>query len=181
MGQHRVACKNCGAGMRGKHKGAVYCGWDCMTEGFTYNHRDVFFDSYAVVGECWEWTGSRDTKNYGRIGGTNPIKAHRLSWELHNGPIPDGLCVLHKCDNPPCVNPAHLFIGTIADNNRDKMVKGRHRYSVGSQRSHSKLTESDIPIIRAMEETHTEIARLFGISRRNVGFIKDRKTWKHVT
>lgn len=77
---------------------------------------------------CWVWTASGDGHGYGRIATTmaqGPVKVHRVSWELHNGPIPPGLHVLHRCDNPPCVNPAHLFLGTFSDNMMDKCLKGR--------------------------------------------------------
>ena len=78
---------------------------------------------------CWGWIGATSS-GYGRLGrggrGEGLVYAHRLSWELRNGPIPEGMCVLHRCDNPPCSNPDHLFLGTKADNNRDMSVKGRH-------------------------------------------------------
>ena len=78
---------------------------------------------------CWEWIGVRTVKRYGRH--TEPLtgrklRAHRLSWEIHFGPIPDGLCVLHHCDNPPCVRPDHLFLGTDKDNSVDRVRKGRN-------------------------------------------------------
>jgi hypothetical protein len=80
---------------------------------------------------CWLWTGTPDVNGYGKLwwfDHTNKGKfAHRISWELHNGPIPDGLFVLHSCDNPPCVNPKHLFLGTQLDNMRDMVAKGRDR------------------------------------------------------
>ncbi len=80
--------------------------------------------------ECWEWKAARQAEGYGKMFTTNrcrPERAHRVSWVLHHGPIPDGMFVLHRCDNPPCVNPAHLFLGTNLDNIEDMGRKGRHR------------------------------------------------------
>lgn len=89
-----------------------------------------FWEKVEKLTDCWVWTAGTDDKGYGRIlnkrkehGGET--RAHRLSWILHNGPIPTGLYVLHKCDNPPCVRPDHLFLGTNLDNMRDMKEKGR--------------------------------------------------------
>ena len=76
--------------------------------------------------DCWMWTGWTDNKGYGGLMHKNkPLKAHRLSWEIHKGPIPEGLYVCHHCDTPPCVNPDHLFVGTAKDNTHDAIKKGR--------------------------------------------------------
>lgn len=79
--------------------------------------------------QCWEWQGPFNHYGYGLIGDAlgTPQRAHRVSYEIHKGPIPDGLVVMHSCDNPPCVNPAHLSVGTVADNNWDRARKGRTR------------------------------------------------------
>lgn len=86
-----------------------------------------FFGKFKESPSCWEWLAYRDRKGYGRfmVPGSKTSLAHRFSWELHRGPIPTGMCVLHRCDNPPCVNPAHLFLGTLQDNVRDMIQKGR--------------------------------------------------------
>lgn len=97
--------------------------------------RERFWSKVDRSGDCWMWTASRNASGYGRFGGSNSggsYLAHRMCWELHNGPIPDGLCVLHRCDNPACVNPAHLWLGTRDDNNKDKTAKGRNVSPLGT-------------------------------------------------
>lgn len=79
---------------------------------------------------CWEWSGNRTPKGYGQMASHrqgHPVMAHRVSYQIHSGPIPEGMCILHKCDNRSCVNPTHLRVGTYADNTRDMYDKGRHR------------------------------------------------------
>ena len=86
-----------------------------------------FWNKVKKSNRCWEWTGSRFPSGYGHLARTYPSGyAHRTSWILHFGKIRKGMCVLHKCDNPPCVNPDHLKIGTIQDNVRDRDIKGRY-------------------------------------------------------
>jgi hypothetical protein len=129
--------------------------------------------------ECWLWLAYTNPRGYGMIGrgrrGEGTILAHRLSWEIHHGPIPDGLCVLHRCNNPPCVFPGHLFLGTRADNNRhasECRITPR-----GEAHWNSKLTEEQVRTIRAMPESQSKIAKLFGIGRIAVQNIKSGKTW----
>lgn len=85
--------------------------------------------------DCWQWTAKRNNQGYGmlRIGSAAEgwALAHRVSWEIHCGPIPDGVCVLHRCDNPECTNPEHLFLGSQCDNMRDKEAKGRGNHPRG--------------------------------------------------
>lgn len=78
--------------------------------------------------ECWEWKAYRNNDNYGtfQIATKKNVKAHRFSYELNNGPVPEGLCVCHTCDNPGCVRPNHLWLGTMKDNSKDMALKGRH-------------------------------------------------------
>ena len=85
-----------------------------------------FWDRVDKSGDCWPWIGSRQVNGYGHVRSQNrSLYAHRVAWTLANGPIPPGLWVLHRCDNPPCVNPSHLFLGTARDNTLDSIAKGR--------------------------------------------------------
>jgi hypothetical protein len=88
--------------------------------------------------ECWHWTAFCDRRGYGQFSTRDmpSARAHRVSWVIHHGQIPDGMCVLHRCDNPPCVNPAHLFLGTLRDNVHDMMTKGRHVTNGNERKTH---------------------------------------------
>lgn len=133
---------------------------------------------------CWEWTGCLHDGGYGliRVDGRNR-RAHRVAWQLSHGAIPEGLRVCHTCDNPPCVRPDHLFLGTDADNMRDKTAKGRARWHRGSANSMAKLTEALVQTIRAEAAagvTYRAIARVHGIHFTTVGGIVRRQIWSHV-
>jgi len=137
--------------------------------------------------DCWLWTGTLDKDGYGVMGvGDRKIRAHRVSWAIHNGPIPEGMCVCHRCDVPGCVNPAHLFLGTQADNMRDMTIKGRsvqHPASPGEGHPCAKLTEAQVLAIRAEcanGATQTRLAERFRISSAAISRIVRREAWGHV-
>lgn len=132
---------------------------------------------------CWIWIAVVHRLGYGqfRLRG-DMIQAHRASWEIHYGPIPDGLWVLHKCDNPPCVNPAHLFLGTRQDNVDDKVNKGRSYHPYGELSPAAKLTKEQAEEIRYLY-AHTkvfqrELAERFGVSQTAISRIVISKTWQ---
>lgn len=130
---------------------------------------------------CWLWTGALNTQGYGMIGvGKKQPLAHRVSWQLFKGQIPDRLCVLHRCDNPVCVNPEHLFLGTKKDNAVDMFVKGRAPDRRGSKHHNSKLTDADIVRIRTSKLSGAEMARELGVRSATVSGIRLGKSWKHV-
>lgn len=147
---------------------------------------------------CWLWTKATSS-GYGVLGaggshekGARMVYAHRLSWELHNGPIPDGLWVLHHCDNPPCVNPAHLFIGNQGDNMRDMFSKGRswvqrtpERAAKGERNGACKLTEEQVrEVLRVRANGPINMAahaRRLGVTPRVVKLILTGEAWRHVS
>jgi HNH endonuclease len=106
------------------------------------------------------------------------VSAHRVSWEIHFGPIPDGMCVLHKCDVPNCINPRHLFLGTKMDNAKDMIKKGRQKK--GALLPQAKLNEESVLEIRNSTQTQKELAKKFGVSQTAISFAKNRLRWSHV-
>ncbi len=139
-----------------------------------------FESKFEKTDGCWEWAGSKGVRGYGSFKFNETLKAHRFSYLLYVGPIPDGMSVCHKCDNPSCVNPDHLFLGDHFANMRDKMAKGRGNHLVGSSHPRSRLTEDDVRAIRADTRFQVEIAKAFGIKQAQVSEIKRRVAWAHV-
>ncbi len=149
--------------------------------GMTVRER---YEHYVIKGpECWDWAGSKDKKGYGKLNVNNvPELIHRLSWGFHCGPIPKGEQVLHRCDNPPCSNPAHLFLGIHQDNMDDMWAKGRARprRHLGTEHGMSRLTEDQVYAIRESSGPSRIIAEQMGISGRQVRDIRLRRSWKHL-
>lgn len=149
--------------------------------------RRVEFD---CVGGCWLWSGVTNGIGYGMLTDRTPdnpgrkVLAHRLSWEIAKGPIPPGLCVLHRCDTPQCVNPDHLFLGTHKTNSDDKIAKGRFRHwrPVGEANPRAKLDARRVREMRCLARSlpRRAIAQRFGLSLAATAKAITRKTWAHV-
>jgi hypothetical protein len=142
------------------------------------------------IEDCWEWEGPYNNYGYGKLnfsmqaGKYQTIGAHRFSWEFYNGAIQKGLLVCHKCDNPPCVNPNHLFLGTDKDNKIDNMLKERHYF--GSKHYNTILEEQDIRniITNTLNNKYNsinDICTLYNVSYETIRFILVGQTWKHIT
>lgn len=145
-----------------------------------------FWEKVDKSGDCWVWTACRHRYGYGKFivkKGTNPVGAHRLSYEFEVGPIPENLCVLHKCDNPPCVRPSHLFLGTKSDNARDMFAKGRWKYVQRNQQGERNPNSiiSDAQVTAMLSEIASggrpiNVARKYGIQYKTLWAIRHRKT-----
>ena len=136
------------------------------------------------VDSNWQWTAVKDSCGYGRMRIKNRmVSAHRLSYEIYKGNIPDGMCVLHSCDDPGCVNPDHLHIGTMSDNAIEREKRGRGVCNKGELHGRSKLTEKQVIEIRKKRLiglTLYEIANEYGVSKSIISFIANKKNWKHI-
>lgn len=159
-----------------------------------FNNKTLVVDS-----GCLEWTGAVKKDGYGNAWHNGKtIPAHRLSWILHKGPIGNGLFVCHKCDNPICVNPEHLFLGTHADNMKDMRKKGRSHWQINTpagripyvkksvdhaSRYGSSLSEVSVAEIKRLildGVSHASIAKMFGVSRPSITAIGSGRRWGHV-
>lgn len=138
---------------------------------------------------CWEWTGALDGHGYGQmLVNKKGISAYRFAWQTFYGEIPKGMSVCHKCDNPICVNPLHLFLGTHADNMADMAAKGRadNGHLQGEDHPMCKLTEKDVLEIRRVYITsHKEfgavpLAKKYNVTSSMIYLIAKRKSWKHI-
>ncbi len=164
---------------------------------------DKFWEKVTLgaESECWQWTGARFHFGHGVVyvvGRKSPDRAHRVAWTLTHGPIPEKMCVLHRCDNPPCCNPAHLFLGTKSDNSKDRDTKGRQasgarsgRYTkpesnvIGARNGRALLTEIAVKNIRLLRNdfgaTLLSLAKQFGVSTSVIHRVASRQSWRHVS
>jgi hypothetical protein len=151
-----------------------------------------FWGNVHKTANCWFWLGTtvNPTLNgYGtltieRIGNKNrSILAHRLSWQIHFGPIPDGHCVMHICDMPQCVRPDHLKLGTMAENSRDSFSKGRNGPALRNRPTHAKLTAESVVAIRTAHGNgcpQIDLARKYGVSKQLINLVIKRISWPHI-
>jgi hypothetical protein len=186
MGKHTIArsiirvCPVCNTAFETGSSIKEHCSPECRIRdaASAFNGRDA----------CWEWSGSRNPKNgYGQLSGWEGDKrklytAHRVSFRAFVGPIPPGQQVLHTCDNRPCFNPSHLFLGSQLANMHDMIAKGRERHLTpqGSRHHATKITEADVEAIRASTDSLEDLSARYGMSKSALSGIRTRRTWKHV-
>lgn len=166
-----------------------YCSRSCSAKG-----ESDTIDQYLIkfwrkvdvstIDKCWEYLGPKCEKGYGMArkyrGGT--IRAHRLSYELYFGnKIDSDILACHICDNPSCVNPHHIFLGTNQDNCDDKIRKGRQRVLKGSETARSKLNEDDVYHIFKSKLSAKKLAYKYNVSKSTIYAIKSGQNWKHLT
>lgn len=181
-------CYNCKTIFRARVRKSKYCSHRCSTDMRAKGYVERFWPNVKKTENCWIWIGGFRDDGYGRFDCIffKEKAAHRVSYCMANGPIPTGLCVLHRCDNSACVRPDHLFLGTLADNARDMYAKGRNRSRplIGEENPKAKLTEKDVKEIRSLyttgEYSCASLARIYPVSIATVHNILTRKIWKHI-
>lgn len=190
-------CRECTKKMQTDRYERVYGITQPLKKNRMLSTEDRFLKSYVVDGDCWIWKGTERGQNgYGGIKHDGKQwMAHRFSWQMHNGPIPDGKIVCHKCDTPKCVNPNHLFLGTQQDNMDDRGAKGRSASGDGLSESikkgwkekeyknvrHKKLTEKQVVEIISSSLKNSELAKIYSVTRQCIYLIKTGKNWKWLT
>lgn len=148
---------------------------------FPQERRDKFWAKVGKLGaeDCWEWSGRLTALGYGNFqAGGFLFRAHRLAWMLTNGPIPADIHVCHSCDNPPCCNPAHLWLGTNAENFADRDRKERMPH--GTRCHTNKITPEQAKEIILSDEKDVVLAKRYGLHPTHIGRMKKRERWTHL-
>lgn len=182
-GRTERRCEQCGRTFRARNSDIArgkgrYCGASCRKEAT--GGADYFWSRVDKSGECWVWTGGTIGGGYGRFSAAK-ILAHRHAWALTNGPVPDGLDVLHRCDNPPCVRPDHLFLGTHTENMRDMTSKGRRAAMRGAESPNARQTDdvrAHAASSRAVAHCPTRCTRRVRRARRRTYLARVAHTWE---
>jgi hypothetical protein len=187
--RRQYTCVMCGRAFESSTHNARYCSRSCVGKSHRIEQTPERFWSFVDKrgpDDCWEWTLSTSANGYGQFNynGTQ-LRTHRHAWELTNGPIDEGLWVLHRCDNRRCCNPAHLFLGTPRDNTLDMIAKRRHAKHMLTGTFNAKLTADDVRAIRAVFAGHkgsrygllASLARRYGVTPSCIRDIERGKSW----
>lgn len=195
MSRAEKLCDWCGAGFkkdprysRRYFERQRFCSRTCAANELKFcavvyraDEEDAFAKNVGPANErgCTEWLGALDKDGYGAFGYAGVMhRAHRASLRLSGVEVPRGMMVCHRCDNPACVNPQHLYVGTGVENMRD--AAERNRLRVGSKSHLSKLTEDQVRDIRLSSRSVGDLASAYGVTHGAISMIRSRKTWKHV-
>lgn len=181
-----IPCTTCGAPKAWARKLCKKCYYREYAKGTHKNFeklrpRDIIETNVDKSSGCWVWLGTRNEFGYGIvITGNKSLRAHRVSYEAFKGDVPPDKVVMHSCDNPSCVNPEHLSVGSKTDNNRDAVRKNRHAH--GEKNGHAKLTAEQVKMIKesAYEGTQASLAKKLGVHQSVISKIKSGNRWKHV-
>lgn len=198
-----VVCFHCGNAFQRYPMNATraarpqYCSTACFSASLERRAQARFRDRllknvpFGQENECWEWTGRRDERGYGRFdyrcpgeSRARPQLAHRLVYEALREPIPSGLDICHHCDNPPCCNPGHHFLGTAVDNAADMMAKGRNGTPVfkrGEECNLARLTAAQALEALHSQEQAKDVALRFGVTTGAIRLIRKGKSWSHLS